>query len=99
MDAVNLIARPVAAPIMLPVTGATQQAPAVWRRLEQAVRLPGIVVGRHGVGLLVSGTVGTVGTVGAVRGERFLGCLAAQFGWQVPPDESLATPAERCGGV
>ena len=96
MDAVNLIARPVAAPIMLPVTGATQQAPAVWRRLEQAVRLPGIVVGRHGVGLLVSGTVGTVG---AVRGERFLGCLAAQLGWQVPPDESLATPAERCGGV
>ena len=73
-------------PIMLPVTGATQQAPAVWRRLEPAVGLPEIVVGRHGVGLLVSGTVG------AVRGERFSGCLAAQLGWQVPPDESLATP-------
>ena len=94
MDAVNLIARPVAAPIMLPVTGATQQAPAVWRRLEPAVGLPGIVVGRHGVGVLVSGTVGTVG------GERFPGCLAAQLGWQVPPDESLADPpVERCGGV
>ena len=93
MDAVNLIARPVAAPIRLPVTGTTQQAPAVWRRLEQAVGLPGIVVGRHGVGLLVSGTVG------AVRGERFRGCLAAQLGWQVLPDESLADPpVERCGG-
>ena len=94
MDAVNLIARPVAAPIMLPVTGTTQQAPAVWRRLEQAVGLPGIVVGRHGVGVLI------FGSVGAVRGERFLGCLAAQLGWQVPPDESLADPpVERCGGV
>jgi hypothetical protein len=80
-------------PIMLPVTGATQQAPAVWRRLEPAVGLPEIVVGRHGVGLLI------FGSVGAVRGERFLGCLAAQFGWQVPPDESLATPAELGSGV
>ena len=81
-------------PIMLPVTGATQQAPAIWRRLEPAVGLPEIVVGRHGVGVLVSGSVG------AVRGERFLGCLAAQLGWQVPPDESLADPpSERCGGV
>ena len=85
MDAVNLIARPAAVP---------NYAACHWRRLEQAVGLPEIVVGRHGVGVLVSGSVE------AVRGERFLGCLAAQLGWQVPPDESLADPpVERCGGV
>ena len=84
MDAVNLIARPAAVP---------NYAACHWRRLEQAVGLPEFVVGRHGVGVLIfcSGD--------AVRGERFLGCLAAQLGWQVPPDESLATSAERCGGV
>ena len=71
--------------------------PQVWaedweRRREAGV--PESVVGRYGVGVLVSGSVG------AVRGERFPGCLAAQLGWQVPPDESLADPpVERCGGV
>ena len=94
MDAVNPIARPVAVP---------NHAAGHWRHTAGAgslapvgtgARLPEIVVGRHGVGVLVSGSVG------AVRGERFLGCLAAQLGWQVPPDESLADPpAERYGGV
>ena len=93
MDAVNLIARPVAVP---------NHAVRHWRHTAGAGSLvsvgtgngpPEIVVGRHGVGVLV------FGSVDAVRGDRFLGCLAAQLGWQVPPDKSLATPAERCGGV
>ena len=90
MDAVNLIARPVAVPNHAACHWRHSRR---WRRLEQAVGLPEFVVGRHGVGVLV------FGSVEAVRGERFLGCLAAQLGLQVPPDESLATPAERCGGV